>query len=195
MYWVRSRHKLRTLLTLLLFGIVILPVFPESFWNRMRTIAPEQHELDESARGRVHFWNVAVLMAARNPLVGVGHNGFQAAYNEYDTSDGSFGSQRSVHSMWFGIVSELGYPGLLIFLLIFVRCLVACCRVRRKCSTHSMEPFLGACAIGVETGLIAAAAGGTFLTFQYIEILWHFFGLSIVMEKIAVSELERAQAC
>jgi hypothetical protein len=44
-------------------------------------------------------------------------------------------------------------------------------------------------AVAIETTLLAAAVGGTFLSFQYVEMLWHFFGISIAMEQIALITL------
>ena len=50
-------------------------------------------------------------MARAKPLTGVGFNGFRASYNTYDTTPGQYGEDRSVHSVWFGLLSEIGLPG------------------------------------------------------------------------------------
>jgi hypothetical protein len=47
---------------------------------------------------------------------------------------------------------------------------------------------LGQYAIGMEAGLVAFAVGGAFVSFQYIEMLWHYFGLTMALEHIAVTQ-------
>jgi O-antigen ligase len=124
-------------------------------------------------------------MARAHPFFGVGHNGYRAAYNEFDNSRGQYGAGRSVHSMWFGVMSEQGFLGLLFFISIFLYSLRACMRVRRKCSNDPERKSLSSYAIAIETSLLTAAIGGTFLPFQYVEMLWHFFALAVVIEQIA----------
>jgi hypothetical protein len=41
-------------------------------------------------------------------------------------------------------------------------------------------------AIAVQAGFAACMVGGTFLSFQYNEMLWHFVGLSMALRGIAM---------
>ena len=36
--------------------------------------------------------------------------------------------------------------------------------------------------------MVAVAGGGSFLTFQYVELTWHLFGLGIALERIALAQ-------
>jgi putative inorganic carbon (HCO3(-)) transporter len=193
-YWVRSRHKVLTLCVTLALAGMILPVFPDAFWQRMKTITTSQEEMDSSSAGRVYFWNVGIKMANNHPLLGVGHGGFRAAYDSYDLSNGRYGPARSIHSMWFGILAETGYTGLALFLILFIVSWRSCVYARKLCGNDISKAFVKGCATAVETGLITAAVGGTFLSFQYIEMLWHFFGLSIAIQQIASSQSSNAEA-
>jgi putative inorganic carbon (hco3(-)) transporter len=186
LYWRRTQHKLRNLLVIGLLAGLILSAFPETFWQRMRTITISQNEMDESMAGRIYFWGVGAKMAFKHPFFGVGHNGYQVSYNQFDSVK-SYGLNRSVHSMWFGILAESGFVGLLLFLLIIALSLRSCVRVRKICGDDESRAFLKSCATAIETALITAAVGGTFLPFQYVEMLWHFFGLSIAVEQIATA--------
>jgi hypothetical protein len=44
---------------------------------------------------------------------------------------------------------------------------------------------LGKSAIALQTGLVAFLVGGSFVIFQYSEMLWHVIGLTIVVERLA----------
>jgi probable O-glycosylation ligase (exosortase A-associated) len=186
LFWTRSRHRIRTLLVIGVLAAIILPLFPQKFWQRMSTITTKQEQMDPSAAGRIYFWSVGLKMALDHPFFGVGLNGYRLSYDKYDTNK-SYGRERSVHSMWFGILSESGFTGLLLFLAIFIQSIRSCARARKLCGDNENVAFVKKYATAIQTSLIAAAIGGAFLPFQYVEMLWHFFGLSIAVEQIALA--------
>jgi probable O-glycosylation ligase (exosortase A-associated) len=193
-WFYRSEHKLKTLAAVVIAALLILPVLPQQFWDRMRTITAPAEERDESQQGRLHFWQVAVAMANDRPLIGVGHRGYEAAYNAYDFSGGRFAHDRAVHSAWFGVLGELGYTGLLLFLAILISSLLACRRVRLAAKRGEIPGPLGPYAIALESSLLAFMIGGSFVSFQYSEMLWHYFALTIALERVAVAEMAAARA-
>lgn len=192
-FW-RSPHKLKTLFAVLIAAALILPVLPQQFWDRMSTIAAPADQRDDSQQSRLHFWQVAVAMANDRPLTGVGHAGYPRAYNQYDWTEGRFFTNRAVHSAWFGVFAELGYPGLLLFLLIVFSAMRACRRVRLAAKRGELEGPLGAYAVAFESSLVAFIVGGSFVSFQYCEMLWHYFALTIALERVAVSEMAAQRA-
>jgi probable O-glycosylation ligase (exosortase A-associated) len=193
-WWWRSPHKLRTMLAVVIAAALVLPVLPQEFWDRMGSITTPADERDTSQQSRLHFWQVGLAMANDRPFTGVGHSGYARAYNEYDTSQGQFGTDRAVHSAWFGILSELGYPGMILFVAIIFSAMRACRRVRLAAKRGEIEPPLGAYAIGFESSLVAFIVGGSFVSFQYCEMLWHYFALTIALERVAVAEAAALRA-
>jgi probable O-glycosylation ligase (exosortase A-associated) len=183
MYLLRSRQKARVLLGMFMIILVVLPALPLGFWERMQTM--QTYEEDASATGRLHFWVVAVRMANAHPLLGIGHNAYNAAYNAFDFSKGEYGFGRSVHSSWFGVLAELGYVGMLLYAAIWYHAFRSCQQVRQQAAWGTIPAELGKCAIALEAGLAAFVVGGTFLPGQYSEMLWHFLGLTIVLTCLA----------
>lgn len=188
MYFWRSPHKVRTVAAFALAVALVLPVLPQAYWDRMATITAPADARDDSQQSRLHFWHVAVAMANDRPLIGVGHAGFPRAYNRYDWTDGQYKTNRAVHSAWFGVLAELGYPGLLLFLTLMFTSLRACRRVRKSAQRGEIPGPLGPYAIGLESALIAFIVGGSFVSFQYCEMLWHFFALTMALEAVALKE-------
>jgi probable O-glycosylation ligase (exosortase A-associated) len=187
-FW-RSPHKLKSFAAVVIVAALILPVLPQQFWDRMGTITAPAEERDDSQQSRLHFWKVAVAMANDRPLTGVGHNGYPKAYNRYDWTGGRYLTNRAVHSSWFAVFAELGYPGLVLFLLIVFSSFRACRRVRLAVKRGELTGPLGAYAIAFETSLVAFMVGGSFVSFQYCEMLWHYFALTIALERVAVREM------
>lgn len=190
----RSPHRFKTLIAVLFAAAVILPALPQPFWDRMSSITSPADERDDSAASRLHFWKVAVAMADDRPLTGVGHAAYPKAYNRYDWTGGQFMTNRAVHSAWFGVLAELGYPGLLLFILIVFTSLRACRRVRLAAKRGEIEGPLGPYAVAFETSLAAFMVGGSFVSFHYCEMLWHYFALTIALERVAVREMAALRA-
>lgn len=194
MYFWRSQHKLRTMAAFVIAVALVLPVLPKAYWDRMATIMAPAEERDDSQQSRLHFWQVAVAMANDRPLLGVGHAGYPRAYNQYDWTNGEYKTNRAVHSAWFGVLAELGYPGLLLFAAIIFTSLRACRRVRLSAERGEIPGPLGPYASGLESALVAFIVGGSFVSFQYCEMLWHFFALTMALEAVAVKEAEAERA-
>lgn len=188
-YLLRSKRKVLSVIAVVVVAAVIIPALPQAFWARMDTItsatgSANDENVDSSIAGRLHFWGVAVDIANAQPLTGVGMNGFNLVYDRYDSSNGQFGSQRSVHSAWFGILAELGYTGLVIFFMLMAYAFFVCWKARRLARRRPDLANLAAYATAIEAGLVVFAIGGSFVPFQYFEILWHFLALSIVVGRI-----------
>lgn len=189
-FW-RSPNKLRSFAAVVIAAALVLPVLPPAFWERMSTITASDDARDDSAASRLHFWKVAVAMANDRPLTGVGHRGYEPAYNRYDWTEGQFLTNRAVHSAWFGVLADLGYPGLLLFILIVFGSLRSCRHVRLAAARGEIPDELGRYAIAFETAIVAFMVGGSFVSFHYIEMLWHFFALTIALQRVAVAEAAR----
>jgi len=193
-YWLRSKHKIRSLLVIALLSALLLPTLPQQFWDRMNTITVgEDEEREASAASRLYYWGLAWEMALNNPLSGVGHNSYSRAYNDYDITGGKYGPSRAVHSSWFGILAEWGFPGLILFLVLYFYSLFLCANTRIKCKNNPRFKLLGIYSTSIETSLIASAVGITFLTFQYLEMLWHFFALAVVCSQIVRANVDASE--
>ena len=188
-FWLRSEHKIIVLVIIVLLSAIILPTFPQTFWDRMNTITVEEgEEREASSAGRIHFWKVAVDMAKDNPILGVGHKAYREAYNSFDFSGGRYGGGREVHSAWFGILAEWGFPGIILLLCVYIYCLFLCARTRIRCKNNPELRSLLIFSNSLETSLITAIVGITFLDYQYSEILWHFFALTVACNQILQSK-------
>jgi len=186
-YLLRSRQRWRVLLGIAVVVALVLPALPEKFWDRMHTIQTydDEETKDSSIQGRLHFWSVAVDMANAHPLLGIGYNCYNAAYNTYDFSQGKYRQNRAVHSSYFGVLAELGYVGATLYGLIILSALQSCRRVHKLAGKHPTLLALSQSATALETSFVVFLVGGAFLSYQYKELVWHFIVFTIVLEEIA----------
>jgi probable O-glycosylation ligase (exosortase A-associated) len=193
---VRSRQRLLAAVGIGLVALLIVPVMSDEYWIRMQTISAATENADvaqETGEGRLHFWGVAVQMANAHPLTGIGHNAYTQVYDQYDTTSGDYGEGRAVHSSWFAILAELGYPGLFLFLGIILSAFWTSLKTRKISKRDPSLTSLDSYAIAIEGALVVFGIGGTFVTFQYTEMLWHTLALSMVVNRL-VAERVRANS-
>jgi probable O-glycosylation ligase (exosortase A-associated) len=182
-YLLRSRQELRALAGIVVIVTIVLPVLPDAFWARMDTI--QTYEEDDSATGRLHFWEVALAMADANPWFGVGFNAYKDAYNTYDFSHGEYGKGRSVHSSFFGVLADTGYMGFVLWMAILVSAFWSCYWIQKHAARESLPVELTHGAVALEASLVAFVVSGSFLPGQYGEMFWHFIGITIVLQQLA----------
>jgi len=183
----RSQHKFRTIASTAIVLSVLLTVMPDKFWERMQTITAEGQDRDASQQSRLYFWGLATKMANDHPMTGVGPNGFRFEYPKYDTQTGE--AMRATHSSWFGILADLGYPGLVLFAAIAIGALYTCQRTRSRAKRAGQrDVFLFASHL--QTTVMAYCVGGAFLSAHYLELWWHVVALTITLSLVPVHEGE-----
>jgi probable O-glycosylation ligase (exosortase A-associated) len=183
----RSQRKFRALIGAGVLVALVASVMPQQFWDRMNTINASNSERDDSALGRLHFWVIARQMAAEKPVTGIGFSAYNLSYERYNgpTEYGEFSGVRSVHSVWFGALSEMGYPGLFLLVAMLVTSMVSCWRISWSMRHQPENRDLRIYANALMTSLASFAVGGTFLPLQYNEMFWHFMALSVALSFLA----------
>ncbi|MBS1986262.1 MAG: O-antigen ligase family protein [Bdellovibrionales bacterium] len=76
-------------------------------------------DLEGSSQSRLIYWKTAVRMAARNPLLGVGFEGFPSNYESYSPDLRYETGYRTAHSSWLLVLAESGWLGALLFISLF----------------------------------------------------------------------------
>jgi hypothetical protein len=93
-----------------------LYVADDSFWERMNTLQNTEDE-DASGSRRINYW-IASIEVARDYPAGLGVQGFNAVSSIYLAPEHRGDSNsKSVHSMWFQGLTEVGWLGLGLFLM------------------------------------------------------------------------------
>ena len=136
--WLRSSAKLLVGAMILLVGLSVYAVVPQDWFNRMNTI--EHYEEDSSAMGRIHFWMASLRIAELHPIVG---GGFRVTFwpevaNRMleGTDIPKYDRPRAAHSIYFDVLSEHGWVGLALFLMIAIQSWRNCSwLMRNSCSS------------------------------------------------------------
>ena len=154
-------------------------VTDDLFWERMQTLQSEDQNV--SGASRMDFWWATFDMLGDHPM-GVGIGGYEALaplYMDEQTRGGV--EHRAVHSMWFQGLAELGWPGLLLFLLL----LLSLYRLSRKAKRYLLEQENTQAyfkLLALECALIGFLIAGTFIDRFRAEILyWMILFLAVAI--------------
>lgn len=158
---------------------------PEGYTERIESAFADEGELEASAASRPYFWGIAIDIVNDYPI-GVGPGCYNSFYDSYDTTNGAFGHARTVHGSHFEILSETGYPGIILwFSMIFIS-LKRLIKIRRKGQFNDDidERFFYDSANMLIAAQIVFMAGGTFYAQAYNDIIWLIWGLTIALTHI-----------
>lgn len=188
---LRSRHKVRLITILVLFGTFVLPTLAgKEIRERFFTI--EQHEIDESANSRRQSWRAAWLIALDHPVFGVGvRNADRFSYYYGADRPG-----RTIHSQYLQILADNGFPGLAFYLLAVVTSFLALWRVRRSFrDSRDEEAFrIRSIANGIESSMLVFFVGATFLSLEVFELPYLLMFLSAQLALVSGALDNRTQS-
>jgi O-antigen ligase len=172
-------------------GLMALPFLPQSYYDRMATIA--QPGGDESASTRVAVWKWTIDYASRNPFGG----GFDAYRGNSFTYEMPVKQQvgsttsikyldvtdeaRAYHSAIFELLGEQGYPGLTIWLLLQALGVWQMERVRRrwKDKTEEAEAWIAPLAAALQMATFVYVTGALFQGIAYQPVMLMMVALQI----------------
>jgi hypothetical protein len=163
------------------------------YWDRMESITDEDDYNRHSITGRKQLWTRGMEYMVARPVLGVGLHNFSVAEGRHPIIVASIERGRGVkygvaHSMWVEMGAELGIPGALAFIGLFVVSFRYLSRYARLARRSRAPPELrrageiAATLIGI---LVAVAVAGTFLSQQYTGMVWGVFGLILGFFKVA----------
>ncbi len=187
MLWFKSRKKLQLMLVLLLLVPVGIGFMPDSWTERMHTI--KSYEQDTSAMGRINAWQNAINIANDRPLVGGGFELYSIqVFAKYapDPLD-----VHAAHSVYFQILGEHGYVGLLIYLSIIGVTWVRSRRIIKRCDGDPELDWAARLMRALQISLVGFSVGGAFVNIGYWEILYYEVLMVVVVYRIVFSPQPR----
>jgi probable O-glycosylation ligase (exosortase A-associated) len=167
-FWLHSRHKLAMGVVLGLAGLGILGFMPDSWTNRMNTIGTYQE--DRSATERLDLWIISTQLALDRPLVGAG---FTGAYNQAVVDRvAPGGPARAVHSIWFELLGEHGFPTFALWVSFLLAGLWTAWRLPRLVRDRPDLEWAADFGRMAQVSIVGFIVAGTFLSLSYWDVLW-----------------------
>ena len=183
--WLRTRRKALTgtLLAIVAAGTIVF--MPAEWTDRMSTI--QTYEEDGSAMGRINAWTFAFNLANSRPLVGGGFDTFtQELFQLYAPNPDNW---VDAHSIFFEVLGEHGYPGLLLFVGMGIGVLVATSRIARRTKDREELRWARDLALMLQVSFVGYGVGGAFLGLAYFDLPYHLMAMVVLLGVIVDREL------
>ena len=115
-YWVGKNQRQLRRRALIACGLLpIAAVFSMSL-----DFARSEGDLQGSSASRLNYMISGLHMTAAHPIFGVGFNNYPLQFDNYSSYFEFEWGQRTAHSTWIQIISELGIPGFLLFVGLYL---------------------------------------------------------------------------
>jgi probable O-glycosylation ligase (exosortase A-associated) len=193
-YWMISHRKLVSLMVVAVLAFGIAQVAPERWFDRIESIQTAGE--DDSFMNRVAAWRVSLSIANDHPVLGGGFNAVQNfwIWDEYKDRPSVFNvdvskySPKAAHSIYFQVLGDLGYLGLLLFLALLGSAFYARSRVKRIYEQTKRGLWaLDLCNAGC-LALVAFMAAGGGVSLAYFELVYFLIVMMSLLPSIMQSE-------
>lgn len=155
-----------------------------AFRRRASTITTETEDMDLSARSRVELWKASGKMLEDNPL-GVGPGNFFQTIGRYNP----LYEGRDAHNTYVRCYTELGIPGIALFMALIANAALTLRRIRRTAETlpsPHREAITYLC-FGISAGLGTLLTVAVPITLIYNEFLWWWLVFPVCLERVVAN--------
>jgi probable O-glycosylation ligase (exosortase A-associated) len=191
--FLKSRARL-ILLPLLAIAIVVLPsVMPRQWLERMGTI--ETYDQDVSANQRLNSWYVARELAKDYPIMGGGFRTFSRdIYEAYMPGYKYAENALDAHSIYFQVLGEHGFTGLVLFVALIASTLLSLRRLIWKTRRDPSQQWICNCAQMLEVSVLAYAVSGAFLSMSYFDLFYHQVVITVILKTLVTAPVTAPEA-
>lgn len=189
--WWRSPRKAVGVIAIMVAVVGVLLYAPDVYFERMSTLSAPSEE--GSAAGRMHAWRAGTKMALAHPL-GVGAGNFPNNFPKYRAPDAP-NRWMTAHSMYFLILGELGFLGLLLLLKLVFGNFRSNARLRKRLVEEQErlnEPTRFAADIrtlnAFNASIMGLSVAGAFLSVTYYPHVFVMVGLCIALRRVIAEE-------
>ncbi|MCE4557562.1 putative O-glycosylation ligase, exosortase A system-associated [Pelomonas cellulosilytica] len=186
--WIKSPKKLGMGLVLVLGGALALGFMPEQWWDRMHTI--KTYNADESALGRINAWWNAFHVANDRPFGGGFMIYMPEVFARYapDPND-----VHAAHSIYFQVLGEHGWIGLLVFVSIGALTWRDAGRLSRLTRNRPELRWAGELGVMTQVAMVGYAVAGAFLSLAYYDFPYNQAAAIVAAYAIVRKQLAAAR--
>lgn len=194
---LKGKYPGRTTAGLVVAVALAVVFMPDSWTSRMDTM--RTYKEDQSAMSRIWTWTTLWNVAVDRPLVGAGFRAdSRAVFQRYAPSDEKYdifkGQIFVAHSIYFQMLGEHGFVGLILFLgLGLVTWRTASVVARRATGDPELSTWMPLLMRMVQVSLVGFAVGGAFLSLAYHDLPYYMVAF-VAISHALLAQREKAVA-
>jgi len=173
--WLKSRAKIAASFLIVAVALCVYNFAPQQWFDRMNKI--ENYEDTEAVgEGRIWIWNVSLKIAEAHPLFG---GGFRVTHWPDATNSVLVHTNlprmtrgKAAHSIYFDVLSEHGWVGLALFLMIAAYSWLNCSWLIRRSRDRPELAWANLLGKIGQAVLVGFWVGGAFQSLAYFDEYW-----------------------
>ena len=177
--YLKSRGRLAVIFIVVVVGFTAYQFMPPKWAHRMGTL--QDASQTDSGETRIQSYEFAANVALHRPLLGGGFL-VDRSYSMWAQYGPAGATRRAVHSIYFRVLGEQGFPGLILFLAMLVVSWRSCSRVRKRTRQLPEEKWAFDLASMLQVSLVAFMTAGAFLPMTYFDLAYQVMALCAILE-------------
>ena len=179
---LKIRAGFKFLIVLIVLSAVLINFLPEEQKERFSEMGE-----DKTSTQRFAYWEYGIDVLNDNPVLGVGYENWRE-YLFFLEPKALMGGREEPHNIFIKVGAELGYPGLLLFILMILYVFINNARTR-KMAVKLENKFLKFLAYGLDAGFIGYLVAGSFVTIVYYPFFWVQMAMTVALHNITKKQL------
>ncbi|MDR3534772.1 MAG: putative O-glycosylation ligase, exosortase A system-associated [Rhodopila sp.] len=178
--WVRTKHKIGFGLVVAVAACVLIYSTSGAWTRRISTV--EEYQTEGSALVRILVWKWTLEFTATHPLGGgfatymINHVDVPGNGNN-DPGHTEFG--RAFHSIYFEVLGEHGYPGIVIFLTLAGSMFLRLRKIAKRARGHPELQWVVGLSDALQSGLAVFMTSGAFVGLAFQPMFWYFISMGV----------------
>jgi probable O-glycosylation ligase (exosortase A-associated) len=189
--WARSRAKIPVGFLIAAVALFVYNFAPQRWFDRMNTI--ETYQEDQSAESRIWLWNISLAIAEERPLLG---GGFRVTHWPEATNPllahtdlTRLSEPKAAHSIYFDVLSEHGWVGLALYLMIGAYSWMNCSWLIRRSRGRTELAWANLLGKMGQPVLIGFWVGGAFQSLAYFDEYWCLLFIFDAARRVVAREI------
>lgn len=183
MLFMKSRNRFGLLVIIAIAVPLTFNFLPQKWANRMESMT--HYKSDNSAEGRIDSWKFATNVALAKPVTAGGFSVWASnnMWNEYGPPGAV---HRAIHSVFFQVLGEQGFVGLMLFVSILAAGWRELGAARRLAKRSPEGGWINDLAGHMQVSLAGYVVAGAFLPQAYFDFTYQIIALAIVLKAMAM---------
>ena len=186
MTWWTSKRKFLWATLIVLSGVAIVVMAPQSWTDRMATVSVSSRPTDDSALVRIRVWAWTLRFVGENPNGG----GFDAYRintivlpDPQDSNTPKIENARAFHSSYFEVLGEHGWVGFSLFMALVTASFRYLGQAARSARGNPGLQWAGELAYALQSSLLVMLACGLVIGIAFQPFFYDLFALSFCLRE------------
>lgn len=189
---MKSKYRVLSGIGLAVCGLLILTLAPQQWMDRIGTLTVQKEDMDSSARERLVSWGTTWNFSKDYPIAGGSFDTLPDVqiFQKYQSEPLPPGFPSSgPHSIYFQMIGEQGYVGLILYLLLIGCSIGSLRRLSRFGRQYAPLSWVIPYSDALQVSFVGFLVSGAFLGLANFDLFYQLVACTVAMQLVCGREL------